>query len=312
MLQLAPAWTVANGYAVIGTNLAACEKAIPQATASGESRPSVTGTSGYKQATARLPDNLVSLSYADSRTQYTQMMTTLRQLWPMASMFAGQAGVNLPSTLPALDRIIQDMKPACQTRWLGPDGFYARYQGPGIEVSLSSVAGASLGAGILMPALARAREQARTAASMNNLKQIGLALIRYAQDNDGSFPPDLQAVGKYLGKSSVLESPHKPKDFTGPSYIYIPGQTMQGDMHNVLVYENPEFLKDKVNVLFPDGHVEAMKPKAFRQVLETTCERLDRPMPAIKFKGETGVPPHAPAHVGKATPSAAKPAGASS
>jgi prepilin-type N-terminal cleavage/methylation domain-containing protein len=43
-------------------------------------------------------------------------------------------------------------------------------------------------AAMLLPALARAREQARRGVCMSNLKQIGLALKMYAQDFDENFP----------------------------------------------------------------------------------------------------------------------------
>jgi len=51
-------------------------------------------------------------------------------------------------------------------------------------------------AAMLLPALARAREQARRGVCISNLKQIGLALKMYAQDYDENFPyaADLNTV----------------------------------------------------------------------------------------------------------------------
>ncbi len=43
-------------------------------------------------------------------------------------------------------------------------------------------------AAMLLPVLSRAREKARRAVCMNNLRQIGLATFMYCQDYDGLLP----------------------------------------------------------------------------------------------------------------------------
>jgi prepilin-type N-terminal cleavage/methylation domain-containing protein/prepilin-type processing-associated H-X9-DG protein len=43
-------------------------------------------------------------------------------------------------------------------------------------------------AGLLLPALAKAKQRATQAHCMSNLKQVGLGLEMYTQDNDGSLP----------------------------------------------------------------------------------------------------------------------------
>ena len=50
-------------------------------------------------------------------------------------------------------------------------------------------------AAMLLPALARAREQARRAVCVSNLKQIGLGMHMYAQDYDENFP--YKVAGSY-------------------------------------------------------------------------------------------------------------------
>ena len=48
---------------------------------------------------------------------------------------------------------------------------------------------------ILLPVLFKAREKARQSACASNLKQIGLTLIQYAQDNDETMVPSAIIVG---------------------------------------------------------------------------------------------------------------------
>jgi prepilin-type N-terminal cleavage/methylation domain-containing protein len=80
-------------------------------------------------------------------------------------------------------------------------------------------------AGLLLPALARAREKGRSAACLNNLKQIGLGVQLYADDNN-SFPPgriagvtqwDLCVGPNVGGKADPLSIEARSKVFMCPS-----------------------------------------------------------------------------------------------
>jgi len=63
-------------------------------------------------------------------------------------------------------------------------------------------------AAMLLPALARAREQARRGVCISNLKQIGLGLHMYAQDYDENFPVDATtASSKVVQCFSLLMPP---------------------------------------------------------------------------------------------------------
>ena len=65
-------------------------------------------------------------------------------------------------------------------------------------------------AAMLLPALARAKESGRRIACANNLRQLGLAMRMYVDDNQGSLPPHLTASRwpnkffDYYGKSVKL------------------------------------------------------------------------------------------------------------
>jgi len=287
MMGVMPTWYVAADHVVIGSSTGLCDLGAKQLTARGPDAKSLLDMDRYKKATAGLPDNLLSLTYADSQVQFKQILMQVQQVWPMVTMIAAQQDVKLPMMLPSLTSIAEDMGPSCSYSYLASDGLHSVYRGPGIESTQMAVAGGALGAGIVMPALARARQLARRMTSGTNLSGIGKACLIYANDYDDKFPPDLQTLVRAAElPAKCLESKLKPKDFDGPSYIYIPGQTLAMYPGNMIAYDNPEFCTDGVNVLFLDSHVEFMKPESFRRELKETCERLGRTMPEIRFKGE--------------------------
>ena len=91
-------------------------------------------------------------------------------------------------------------------------------------------------AALLLPALQRAKESARAAKCMSNLKQMGVAAILYTEDNGGrsfsiiwtdpgqivlpGYPASLwlDLLFPYVGKNiAVLECPSQPTE-RGPFY----------------------------------------------------------------------------------------------
>jgi prepilin-type N-terminal cleavage/methylation domain-containing protein/prepilin-type processing-associated H-X9-DG protein len=70
-------------------------------------------------------------------------------------------------------------------------------------------------AAILFPVFARARENARKTSCMNNLKQLGIGVLQYAQDADDVYPTTgaayadgaLWVVQPYLKSTQVLQCP---------------------------------------------------------------------------------------------------------
>lgn len=87
-------------------------------------------------------------------------------------------------------------------------------------------------AAMLLPALSKAREKARQAVCMNNIKQITMALIQYTNDYDGYFPPMSYRSGStiyaYLPGLLVMNGylPKKPGD-TYTSFYREPGRVFR-------------------------------------------------------------------------------------
>src|SRR5262245_15004411 len=52
-------------------------------------------------------------------------------------------------------------------------------------------------ASLLLPALSKAKDKGQSAACLSNTKQIGLALIMYADDNRDAYPNQWWMVGPY-------------------------------------------------------------------------------------------------------------------
>ncbi len=282
--QIMPTWAIIDDQVIIGSNTALCKMGIKQVASKGAGVKLLQDTDGFKKIAARLPKNVLSLTYTDSQVMFNQLLMQAQQVWPMANMAAAQAEIKLPIMLPQLGHIAAEMQPSCEYNYADAAGFHSHYQGAGIEVSLRSVAGGAVAMGLVMPALARTRQVAFRMTSGTNLSGIGKACMVYADDHDDEYPPNLETLVEQCDLApETLESKRKPIDFDGPSYIYIPGQTLAMNPGNFVAYENPGFCTEGVNVLHLDGHVEFMKPEMFREELKATYERLGREMPEIEF-----------------------------
>ena len=59
-------------------------------------------------------------------------------------------------------------------------------------------------AAILFPVFAKAREKARQASCLSNVKQLGLSVMQYAQDYDETYPLSYQDVSSGAGSAAQL------------------------------------------------------------------------------------------------------------
>ena len=148
-------------------------------------------------------------------------------------------------------------------------------------------------AALLMPAVTRAKESSRGAACISNLRQIGLALQLYVDENQQRLPvmrdrtsvtdtnvpalPGVEQVLKdQLGNTNVLRCPSDRAQLfalTGSSYSWnslLNGQRaddlkvmgLSFDSHAIPVFFDKEGFhaargaKKEVNYLYADGHIK--------------------------------------------------------
>ena len=151
-------------------------------------------------------------------------------------------------------------------------------------------------AGILLPVLGKTRESARQAQCASNLKQIGLAMNMYSNDNSGNYPgytdittdsiTELNSIGKlydaYVSDRKIFKCPSDGgvteanvlllsttnTDFTVSrcSYGYDDNHTNLDDPGTAIAADargasTTNYLSDNhntkgQNVLYIDGHVE--------------------------------------------------------
>lgn len=278
---VAPAWAFLNGRCVFAL--------FPQtvATALKQMDPKTRGESlldnpDFKAARARLPKESHSVGYFDSK-YFTRMfypfMTAVQTLG--TSMLAKHdVDIDL-ALMPPLPEAAKDVTNYVGTTSTDKDGILYASTGSGAQPVLVAVGSTAMATSILLPSLAQAREQAKRAVSMANLRGLGQACLVYANDHGDKFPDSLQQlVDDSLAVQKQLHSPRdEDEDEDSVSYVYIAGQTTSADPRNVLVYERV-FCDEGTNVLFLDGHVQWMKVDDFKAAVRETYRRLDRKPPA--------------------------------
>ncbi len=141
--------------------------------------------------------------------------------------------------------------------------------------AMTSVATVSVMAGLLLPVLGRARQQARNAASANNLGNLIKCCHLYAdQDKDGNFPMNaLDLYPAYIKDARAFRNPsHADEDV---SYYYIPGSSPV-DATNVIFFEwVPEGKEHEGrNVAIGAGSIEWVGEEEFQQRLNETAKAL--------------------------------------
>ena len=127
-------------------------------------------------------------------------------------------------------------------------------------------------AAILFPVFAKARDKARTISSADNLRQLGLASLQFAEDHDEKYPPMdsmehfKAAVGQYLPKDQKNDLFTQP-GFNTPYALNAklsnkPMATLNNMDGIVMMQETKPYSDGQLATLYADGHVRRVPTPA--------------------------------------------------
>lgn len=237
-----------------------------------------------------------SFAYADLPKTVDSSYATVLVGAQMYIGFGQMMGANPRAlSIPPLDKLRPHLAPAASMGWADARGLHLRSRSPFPGASVYSpgqgpdqagVGTVAVMAGILLPAMKRARVIANRAASSAQLRGLGTACVIHAQTAAGKFPPDLTTLVKSglmtakpcfhpQNKSWMNRVPDKPMlEWDNwidkhTDYVYLGGdEDIPGDA--IVAYEKlgKPWTRLGINILFGDGHVEWVPLDRAVQVLK--------------------------------------------
>jgi general secretion pathway protein G len=284
-VPFAPAWTAYQGRWILALYPQMVRVALDRLM--DKQAKSILDNEGFANGWKLMPPNASSMNYVDAARGVRQLYSLALPIsQALIAMGQGEGLTMDVAALPSLSAITRHVFPSVSAGSTTPEGYLVKSHGavPGTLASLAqaSVAG-PLAVSIALPALARAREQAKRTVSMANLRGIGTAILTYAEQNKGKLPPDLQTlVDSGAISEKALISPVDDNPGEDGSYIYVGAglrHTMEPGL--IMAYEKTEnYDGGMTNGVFLDGHVEFMTSERLDALLEKTKEASETPAEA--------------------------------
>jgi len=280
---------------------------------------SVSDRRDFADVLAKMPKGYYAVSYTDVRACFANGLTVLQFLTDLAvtipKIAATQGELELPMAanelwgmdqgrFPTKETIGDNLFGAVSVRVRQQDGVLYENFSPVGPLPLQARVGQSpLGnqqiattailAGMLLPALARAREEGRKAVCANNLAQIVRAIITYQEPNDDNLPPSLaDLVPAYVPDARLLVCPSDGAPFMIKggmpcSYRYIgniPFRDVGPDQ--MIAYDHQSHAGRGRNVAHFDGHVRWYNEWEFQEKLQEQYDAFEALLAKPDFRGD--------------------------
>ncbi len=274
-VDIKPTFAMVDGYFLLANNSALMQQVI--AVKKGEAK-GLTSTAEFTRISKGMPQTGNMFGYVSPR--FGKTIARIQE--------SALKGAN-PNQQKVMGRIYKLQKMDEMFSYgvgrVLPDGLYsvgnANVSGSQALVTQAAVLPAALLLGMALPAMEKAQAKAKRVNAASNLKQIGLACIMYAGDNNGDFPApdgpeglnqlvkqDIVPLGKLFihpnDKQRAVDPQAKALTAKNCSYVYIGAGYKDDDREATktpLAFDRPGIDKNFVNVLFLDGHVEGFEGK---------------------------------------------------
>lgn len=300
---VSPSWAIKDGNLYLGLYPQVVEAAIEQGSAKGKS---ILDNEDYQAVQKRLGNQQASGMTFENLPKtapdgYQNVMMMSRLYLGFADMF----GADTPAMLlPPLRKIMPHLSPAGSVDWSDAAGWHSKGISPfpGSDMLTPGGGGQAMAGqealliSILLPSLNKARETANRVKCAANMKQIGLAMMLYSNENKGNYPPDLGtlfltedvAPNVFVCPTSKdnLAVPPSPAPGTpdyekwrndvaavinrDSDYVYLgKGKNATAGADVIVLHEKPNAHNGLgMNLLFGDGHVEFMRMQDALQMIE--------------------------------------------
>lgn len=255
-VPLAPAWAISDDQLVI-----ALWPQVVQAVLERPDGQSLAQSEDFRGLMGRLQSRPSMVCYAN----WPSIVRTAYGL-PLVGWAAGSGALqrelrgedDMPAVrmdwLPPLAAIQQALWPAISSAAADEQGLTFEYYGslPVFPVIGNVGTGQTMGVAILLPALSRARAQAKMAMSAANLNAIGKGVYLYMSEHDDRTPESLDVLlaERTLGSPQTLVSP-----LSGQRYVYFQ-QAPGTDQDVIVAYDDPRYHGQRQTpVLYFGGYV---------------------------------------------------------
>lgn len=291
---ISPAWAIKDGFLYLSFYPEVTAQAMRART---DNEKSIRDNPAFVEMQKRLgvAKGVTAVGFHDlpkSASRAYPVVLMLSRAWLGMGDFLGLQAPEM--ILPPLGKIVPQLTPSGSATWVDEAGWHYRaispFPGSGIfggEMEAVASQYPVLAAAII-PALERARESARQAACLSQMRQLAMALYMYANEHKGHLPPDLGSLLPYFDGNALLmicpeaqnnlsSAPADPQarprwvdEHTSYEYLMpnVKLSTVKESARQIMLREKSAVHEGKMNVLFADGHAVAMWPYEMENLID--------------------------------------------